>query len=153
MSGIGYWLGGGEALIVIGLCWLLMKYGHHLPGAAHPWLHRLVILGMYAAGLVLSVTTIGLWVLGKMRWLGGLTGGTDPGHGLAWALVVVGGIALIFALVVALVWSPNLGVAYIALLAPLLLALAPGGFPHQVYAVTAAPAQSAVAQVATWAGG
>ncbi len=149
-----YWLGSGEALIVIGLCWLLMRHGSHLPSAAHPWLHRLIILGMYAAGTVLVATTVGQWVLHEILRLAGVTNvSTAPGSGVGWAMVTIGGIALIAALAVSLVWAPSLALAYVAVMAPLVLALAPGGIAHQVYAMTSAPAASAVSQVATWAGG
>jgi len=33
------------------------------------------------------------------------------------------------------------------------LALAPGGVPHQIYVLTASPAQELVSQAAHWAGG
>lgn len=157
MSGIGYfgyWLGGGEALIVLGLCWLAMRHYSHLPGQAHPWIHRLVILGMYAAGTVLAATTVGLWVMHAIQRIGGFAGtSTAPGGGIGWALVTVGGLALIAGLAVTLIWVPDPAYAYVALAAPLVLALAPGGFVHQAYAFTSAPAHSAVAQVAVWAGG
>ena len=153
MGGIGYWLGGGEALITLGVCWLALRHYGHLPGQARPWVHRLVILGMYAAGTVLVVTTVGLWVVHAIQRLSGFGGGTAPGSGIGWALVTVGGLSLIAGLAVALIWAPDPAYAYVALAAPLVLALAPGGFVHQVYVFTSAPAQSAVAQVAVWAGG
>lgn len=153
MSGIGYWLGGGEALIVAGLCWLLMKYAHHLPAMAHPVIHRLLIAGMYCAGTVLAVSTVGSWIIHLLQRIGGLAGGTAPGGGIGWAMVTVGALALITALAVALIWMPNPMFAYVAAAAPLVLALAPGGIAHQVYGATTGPAHSIVSQVATWAGG
>lgn len=153
MSGIGGWLGGGAAIIVAGLCFLLMRYTHHLPGMTHPWLHRLAIVGMYCAGVVLAVTTAGAWLIRLGRTAGGLVGGTAPGSGIGWALVTLGALFLAAALVVALIWMPNPLFAYVAVITPLVLALSPGGFAHHVYDVTANPAQSIVSQVATWAGG
>ena len=153
MSSIGYWLGTGAALIVAGLCWLLMKYAHHLPGMAHPWIHRAVIIAMYCAGVVLTVTTIGSWLIRTLQHVGGFVGGTSPGSGIGWALVTIGALALLAAVVVAVIWMPNPLFAYIALVVPLVLALAPGGFAHHVYDITAGPAQSAVSRIATWAGG
>ena len=144
MSGIGGWLGGGAALIVGGLCWLLMKYAHHLPGMTHPWIHRLIILGMYCAGVVLTVTPAGGWVVRLLQRIGGFAGGTAPGSGIGWALVTIGALALLAAVVVAVIWLPNPLFAYVAIVTPLVLALAPGGFAHNIYDLTAAPAASAV---------
>lgn len=154
MGGVGYWLGGGEALIAVGLGWLVLRHYSNLPSGTHPWIHRGVILLMYAAGTVLAVSTIGLWAVRTIRRFSGMVaGGTGPGGGIGWALVTVGGLALIAGLVVALIWAPNPAYAYVALAAPLVLALAAGGIVHQVYAATSAPAQQLVSQVAAWAGG
>lgn len=154
MSGIGGWLGTGTAVITAGLCWLLMRYMHHLPARSHPWLHRAVIGAMYCAGAVLVVTPAGGWVLRVLGWGDAVTGGTQPGSGIGWALVTVGGLALIAALAVALIWVPDPSAGYVALGAPLILALAPyASVAHQVYAVTAGPAQELVTRIAVWAGG
>lgn len=153
MSAIGGWLGGGAALITIGLCFLLMRFGHHLPAMTHPWQHRFVILAMYAAGSVLVITTIGAWILRTLNSLAGVIGGAGPGSGAGWAMVTIGALFLFAAVVVALIWQPNLGVAYIAVVTPLMLAFAPGGIAHQLYVFTAAPAQQLVTALATWAGG
>lgn len=153
MSTIGGWLGSGAALIVIGLVFLLMKFGHHLPSASHPWLHRLVIVGAFCAGAVLVLTTVGSWLLHLLESIGGFAGGTAPGTGIGWALVTYGALALFAGIVVALVWEPDPSIAYLAMVTPLMLALAPGGFAHEVYTFTSAPAQALVTQVAHWAGG
>ena len=153
MGGIGYWLGGGEALIVVGVCWLVMKHYGTLPSGTHPWIHRGVILAMYAAGTVLAVSTVGLWAVRTVRHFSGLAGGTGPGGGIGWALVTVGGLSLIAGLLVAVIWAPNPAYAYVALAAPLVLALAGGGIVRGFYVATSAPAQQLVAQVAVWAGG
>ncbi len=154
MGGIGYWLGGGEALIAAGLGWLVLRHYSRLPARTHPWIHRGVILLMYAAGTVLAVSTVGLWAERTVERLGGMAvGGTGPGGGIGWALVTVGGLALIAALLVALIWAPDPAYAYVALAAPLVLALAAGGAASQFYAVTSAPAHQLVSQVAVWAGG
>lgn len=153
MSGIGQWLGDGAALIVAFCCWLLLRYVQHLPQMSHPWIHRAAIAVMYCAGVVLTVTTVGTWVIGTLQRAGGLIGGTSPGSGIGWALVTIGALSILGAVIVALVWRPDPLVAYAALAAPLILALAPGGIAHQVYAFTAAPASSLVSQIATWAGG
>jgi hypothetical protein len=153
VSSIGGWLGDGAAIITAGLCVLLMRFGHHLPAATHPWLHRLVILGMYSAGAVFVITTVGTWLIGIARRIGGITGGTAPGTGIGWAMVTLGALFLAATILVALVWQPDISVAYVAVAAPLLLALAPGGIAHSIYVFTTAPAQSLVSQLATWAGG
>jgi len=153
MSGIGAWLGGGAALIAAGLCWLLMRHLHHLPAMTHPWLHRALIAGMYCAGAVAVVTVAGQWVLHLIQRIGGFAGGTAPGSGIGWALVTIGALFLAAAVFVALVWAPDVSVAWVALVTPLMLALAPGGFAHHLYDITAGPAQQAVSQLATWAGG
>jgi hypothetical protein len=154
VSGIGGWLGTGAALIVIGLCFLLMRFGHHLPQVSHPWQHRLVIVLMYAAGAVLIYTTVGAWALHTLESLGGFAGGTAPGSGIGWSLVTIGALFMFVTVVVALVWVPDTSVAYMAMATPLMLALAPpGGVANQIYAFTAGPAQQLVAQVAHWAGG
>jgi len=147
------WLGSGAALIVTGLCFLLMRFGHHLPAVSHPWQHRLVIVLMYCAGAALVVTTAGAWVLRTLQGLGGFAGGTAPGSGAGWALATVGALFLFATVVVALVWVPDTSVAYLAAATPLALALAPGGVAHQIYMLTASPAQELVSQAAHWAGG
>ena len=154
LTAIGSWVGSGIAVITAGLCWLLLRHLSHLPSATHPWLHRAVIIGMYCAGLVFTLTAAGQWILAKCREVLGLVGAsTAPSSGLGWALVTLGALTLAAAVFVALVWSPNPQYAYIALVAPLVLALATGGFAHQIYAATAAPAQQLVASIAHWAGG
>jgi hypothetical protein len=153
VSGIASWAGSGIAVITAGVCWLLLRHLGHLPSGTHPWLHRAAIIGMYCAGAVFTVTAAGQWLLGLCRRLTGLVGSTSPGSGLGWALVTLGALALAAAVFVALVWTPNAQYAYVALAAPLILALAPAGAAHQIYLETAAPAQSLVMQIATWAGG
>jgi len=147
------WLGSGAVLITAGLCWLLMRHLHHAPAMTHPWLHRALITGMYCAGAVAVVTPAGAWLVRLIQRVLGFAGGTAPGTGLGWALVTVAALTLAAAVFVALVWVPDVSVAYVALAAPLILALAPGGFAHRLYEVTAGPAQSLVTHLATWAGG
>lgn len=150
---IGGWLGTGAAVIVAGLCWLLMRYGSHLPSMTHPWQHRAVILGMLAAGTVLTATLAGQWVIREADRLLGLVGGAHPGGGLAWALATIGALFVAATIVVALIWAPDQGTAYIALAAPLVFALAPAGFAHQLFVFISGPANTLVSQLSTWAGG
>src|SRR5262245_7568322 len=107
MSSIASWAGSGAALIVIGLSWLLLRHLNHLPSGTHPWLHRLVIIGMYSAGLVLTVTAAGQWVIATVRSGIGLIGSTAPGSGAGWAMITIGALALALAVAVALVWTPG----------------------------------------------
>ena len=153
MSGIGGWLGTGAAVVVIGLCLLLMRFGHRLPSVSHPWQHRAVIVLMYAAGAALLVTTGGSWVLHTLGSLGGWIGGTAPGSGIGWALVTIGALFLLASVVADLIWQPNATAAYRAAVTPLALALATGGVAAQIYAFTAYPAQQLVLQIGHWAGG
>lgn len=154
MSSIVSWAGSGVALVTAGVCWLLLRHLHHLPSKSHPWLHRAAIVGMYCAGVAFVLTIAGGWILDHLRGALGIVGAsTAPHSGLGWALITIGALALIAALLVAVIWEPDPRYAYIALAAPLLLALAPAGAAHQAYAATAAPATSLVQNVATWAGG
>lgn len=153
MTGIDYLLGGGEALIVIFVCYLMMRHVSRLPSMTHPVANRLIIAGMFCAGVVLAATSLGLWVIAKAHWLGGLTGGTNPGDGIGWSLVTIGALLLAASVAVALIWDPNPSVAYLALVTPLMLALVPGGFLHQAYVFVSSPAASAVNQVAHSLGG
>ena len=154
MTAIASWFGSGIAVVAFGVCWLVLRHLNHLPAKTHPWLHRAVIVGMYCAGVVFTLTAAGQWLLSLgQRALGLLGTSTAPHSGLGWALVTIGALALAAAVFAALVWTPGESYAYVALAAPLVLALAPGGFAHQIYAATAAPAQSLVTQLATWAGG
>jgi hypothetical protein len=154
VTAIASWVGSGIAVITAGLCWLLLRHLDHLPSATHPWLHRAAIIGMYCAGAVFVFTPAGRWLLSLgQRALGVAGASTAPGSGLGWALVTLAALSLAAAVFVALVWTPDPRYAYVALATPLVLALAPGGFAHQIYVVTAAPAQQLVTTVATWAGG
>jgi hypothetical protein len=154
MSGIASWVGSGVAVITAGLCWLLLRHLSHLPSNTHPWLHRAAIIGMYSAGAVAVLTAGGQWLIARILSAFGLVGlSTAPGTGLGWALITLGAIAIAAAVLVALIWTPSAEYAYVALAAPLVLALAPAGFAHHMFEVTAAPAQTFVTQVATWAGG
>ena len=153
MNSADGWFGSGGALIVMGLCWLAMKHMHHLPDKTHPFLRRGILAAMYCAGAALAVTAAGEFIIRLGRDAEGFAGGTRPGSGLAWALVTTGALLLAAAVAVALIWVPDLAFAYVAAVTPLVLALAPGGFAHDIYTATAAPAQQAVFAIAAWAGG
>lgn len=148
------WVGSGFAIIVAGLCWLLLRHLSHLPSNAHPWLYRLAIIGMYSAGVAFVFTAAGRWIIAHIESAFGLIGAsTSPGSGLGWALVTLSAFFIAAAVLVALIWTPSASAAYLALAAPLVLVLAPAGFAHQLFTMTSAPAMSLVTQIATWAGG
>jgi hypothetical protein len=154
VTSIASWAGSGTALITAGACWLLLRHLGHLPAGTHPWLHRLVIIGMYSAGLVLTVTAAGTWILAQARALIGLVGSTTPGSGVGWAAITIGALALALTVGVALIWTPGAQYAYVAAVTPLVLALAPpGSAGHRIYAATAGVATHLVTQLATRIGG
>jgi len=154
VSSIASWAGSGAALITAGVCWLLLRHLGHLPSGTHPWLHRLVIIGMYSAGLVLTVTAAGQWVIATIRSAIGLVGSTTPGTGVGWAAITVGALALILTVLVALIWTPGPQYAYVAAVTPLVLALAPpGSAGHRIYDATAGITTHLVTQLATRIGG
>jgi hypothetical protein len=154
MNGIASWVGSGFAIVTAGVCWLLLRHLSHLSSGTHPWLYRLAIVGMYCAGVAFVFTAAGQWVIAHIESAFGMVGAsTAPGSGLGWALVTLGALAIILTVIVALIWTPNGQYAYVALAAPLILALAPGGIAHHIFVVTAAPAQQVVGSIATWAGG
>jgi hypothetical protein len=154
MTGIVSLVGSGVALVTAGVCWLLLRHLNHLPSGTHPWLHRLVIIGMYCAGAVAVLTPGGQWVISRIEGAFGLVGAsTAPGSGLGWALVTLAALAMAATVIVALIWSPSAQYAYVALAAPLVFALAPAGAAHNLFVDTAAPAQHVVSSISTWAGG
>lgn len=151
MSGIGGWLGSGAGVVVIGLCVIISIFMHRLPGVTHPWVKRLLIVGMYCGGAALAVTTVGGWVNEGLLWVAGLAGGT--GYGIGYAAVVLIAAFLAATVAVGIIWAPDVATAYIAAMLPLILALAPGGWLHQIYTFTAYPAQAATVSVAHGLGG
>lgn len=149
MSGIGGWAGSGAGLIMIGASWVLMRYLHHLPKASHPVLHRLEIIGMYAGGATLVLTSaLGLWVIRAELWALGLFGGVSGGTGHA--AVVIAATFLAAAVLVALVFIPDSFAAWLALALPFVLALS-GGHLHDMLTVFPGPALAQ--QVSQWLGG
>lgn len=151
MTTILGWFGSiAAAAVVIALCVLLTKHHSRLPSATHPWVHRFVIIGVFFAGTVISASSFGLWLIHMADDLLGYIGGTANG-GLGWAIVTIAGLVLLAALIVALFdGSSAVG---LALVTPLVLAMSPAGFNHQVYLAVAAPAAELIANVAHWAGG
>lgn len=152
MNGIGGWAGSGAGVIMIGACVLLMRYMTHLPAAAHVWLGRAAITGMYCGGAAIAVTTIGQQAIRLLRWALGFAGGGTPGSGLGWAFLILTALFLTITVAVAIKTADMLG-AYTAVILPLVLAVPAAGFLHQVYADTTYPSQQAVLAIAHWIGG
>lgn len=148
MNGVAGWAGSGAGLIIIGAAWTLMRYLRHFPSATHLILHRLVIIGMYAGGATVVLTSIGQTVIHAELWVASLFGGVQVGTGHA--AVVVAGTFLAAAVLVALIWVPDLGAAWLALALPFVLALS-GGHLHQLLTVFPGPALAQ--QVSQWLGG
>ena len=76
---------------------------------------------------------------------------TAPGSGLGWALVTLAALVLAATVAMALIWTPNARYAFVALAAPLILALAPAG-SHTTSSMSPPARRSAGGSIATWAG-
>ena len=151
MTVIGGWIGTGAGLIIIGACLIAALFVSYLPSWSHPWLHRALIVGMYAGATALIATTIGQFALNLAVRVAGWFGGF--GSGLGKAAIVLASLFLLLTVLIALVKVPSAGAATLAVALAFMLALVPGGFLHQVYADTAAPGQQLAAQFASWLGG
>jgi ABC-type antimicrobial peptide transport system permease subunit len=145
------WIGTGVGLIVIGACFILALFVNHLPKFSHPWVHRFLIVAMYAGATALLVTTIGQFALNTARTVAGFLGGF--GTGLGKAAIVLAALFLLLSVLIALIKVPSAGAAPLAVLLAFALALVPGGFLHQFYVATAAPGQQFAGQFAGWLGG
>ena len=148
MPGIAGWAGSGAGLVIVGVSWVIARFLHHLPQATHPVLRRLVIIGMYAGGATLALTVTGGWVIRAELWVASFFGGVNAGTGHA--AVVIAGTFLAVSVIVALVFIPDTGAAYLALVTPFVLALS-GGHLHEL--LTVFPGASLAQQVSTWLGG
>lgn len=148
MNGVAGWAGSGAGLVIIGASWVLMRYLKHFPSATHLILHRVVIIGMYAGGATLVLTGLGRTIVRAELWAAGLFGGVSYGTGHA--AVVVAGTFLAVAVLVALIWVPDLSAAWLALILPFVLVLS-GGHLHQLLTVFPGPALAQ--QVSAWLGG
>lgn len=151
MTSISGWAGNAVGIIVIGLCFVAARFVNHLPSATHPWVHRFLIVAMYAGATAVLATPIGQFGLNLARTAAGWFGGFDSGLGKA--AIVIAGFFLLAATIVALIKVPSAGAATTAVLLAFVLALEPGGFLHQFYVVTSAPGQQFAAQIAAWMGG
>lgn len=151
MSTIGGWIGTGAGLIIIGACVIATAFVNHLPAFSHPWVHRALIVGMYAGATALIATTIGRFILNLAGTVAGWFGGF--GSGLGKAAIILAAFFLLLTVLIAVIKVPSAGAGVLAVALAFLLALVPGGFLHQFYAQTAIPGQQLAAQFASWLGG
>jgi hypothetical protein len=151
VTSIGSWIGTGAGVILIGACFIAAMFTSHLPSFSHPWVHRALIVGMYAGATALIVTTIGQFFLHLAEHVAGFFGGF--GSGLGKAAIILAAFFLLLTVLIALIKVPSAGAGVLAVALAFLLALVPGGFLHQFYAETAIPGQQIAAQFAAWLGG
>jgi hypothetical protein len=143
--------GSGAALIVIGLCWVVMRHYRHLPSGAHPWICRALIVLMLLAGSALVVTPLGSGAIHLITVIGGWFGGL--GTGTLHAAIVIAALILAAATIASLIWMPQDGAALNAIFVPLVLALPASGALHTLYVLLGDNARTAVVQIAAWLGG
>jgi len=145
------WIGTGAGLITIGACLIFAMFVNHLPKFSHPWVHRFLIVGMYAGATAVLVTTVGQFFLNLAQTIAGFFGGF--GAGLGKAAIVLASLFLLLSVLIAVIKIPSAAAASLAVILAFLLALVPGGFLHQFYAYTAQPGQQFAGQLAAWLGG
>ena len=151
MTTLGSWIGTGAGVIMIGACFIVGIFSNHLPKFSHPWLHRLLIVGVYAGATAVLATAGGQLLLGWANTIAGFFGGFASGIG--YAAIVLAGFFLLLSFLIAVIKVPSLAAMTLALLLAFTLALVPGGFLHNFYVVTAAPGQQYATQFAAWLGG
>jgi len=151
MTAIGGWIGTGAGVITIGICMIAVALVKHLPKFSHPWVHRLLIIGMYSGATAVIATPIGAFAVSLIETVAGWFGGFGSGIGLA--AIVIGGFFLLAAVIIAVIKVPSAAAGSLAVVTAFVLVLVPGGFLHQFYAETAIPGQQFAASVASWMGG
>jgi hypothetical protein len=151
MTALGSWVGTGAGVVMVGACFIVAMFASHLPSFTRQWIDRLLIVGVYLGATAVLYTAGGQLALGLANRVAGFFGGF--GSGLGHAAIVLAGLFLLLAFLVAVIKAPNLGAMSLALLLAFTLALVPGGFLHHFYVVTAVPGQQYAAQFAAWLGG
>jgi hypothetical protein len=151
MTSISGWAGTGAGLIAIGICVILIGIITHLPKWSHPWVHRFLIVGMYAGATAVMGTPIGEFCRSLALTCAGWFGGLDSGLGKV--AIVLAGFFLLASVIISLIKIPSAGAATLAVFLVFILSLEPGGFLHQFYVVTSAPGQEFAVSIATWMGG
>lgn len=144
--------GSGAGIVIAGVSWITMRHMGKLPSGwhstAHPVLHRLCIIGMWAGGSAIALTALGQWIIRAELWAASLFGGVGSGAGHTAA--VLAGLFLAASVALALIWVPAEGAAWMALALPFVLALS-GGHLHAL--LTIFPGASFAQSVSHWIGG
>jgi hypothetical protein len=136
-------------LIVAGAVMFFLGRYRDLPGASHPWICRLLIALMFCAGAALVVSPIGSWLVTLLHAVAGWIPGAA---GLQHIAVTLGALSLLLTAAWGM-WHADDKVVTLALFLPLVLSLPAGGFLHEVYTATTAPAQQTAAAFSAWLGG
>lgn len=151
MSSIGSWIGTGAGVILIGACFIVGMFTSHAPKFSHPWVHRLLIFGVYFGATAVLATAGGQLLLGWADTVAGWFGGFGSGPGKV--AIVLAGLFLLLSVLIAVIKVPSLSAMSLALLLAFVLALVPGGFLHQFYVVTSVPGQQYADAFSSWLGG
>jgi len=151
MTSISGWAGTGAGLIAIGICAIAAGLVAHLPKWSHPWVHRFLIVGMYAGATAVLVTPIGEFARNLAETCAGWFGGF--GSGLGKVAIVLAGFFILASVLIAVIKVPSAAAASLAVILAFLLSLEPGGFLHQFYVVTSVPGQQFAVALASWMGG
>jgi len=144
-------VGSGAAIVTIAVAVILMRHLNRAPSKAHPWLRRLAIILMYAAGSVIAAS-------GAASFLSGMAGTAAAWAGGQWAPlittgVVIAALVLFTGTAVAFIWAPDDHAAVTALFVPLALGLVSGGVLHELYVATTIPGQQVAAALHAWLAG
>lgn len=151
MSFLAGLTGSGVGLLVVVVVVILLGHVTHAPGAAHPWIYRILIVLAYGGGTLLALTGVGSLWLSLVNWGAAFFGGLGSGAGHA--VIVIASVILILGLIVGIWKAPNAEVAKMAALVPFVLMLTTSGFIHSFWISTSQPAQQVATQFATWLGG
>lgn len=149
------WLGSAFGIVVIGSCTVLLHFARRhdarIPALAHPWVHRLLILGMYTGGCTVALTALGRYVTGaELRAVGFLAAILGASEGGVYVFSVICGLVSVCVVVFGAWLEPGPGIAWWALALPFVCALS-GGHLHGV--LTVFPVTDWSSSVASWIGG
>jgi hypothetical protein len=142
------WAVSAAGVIVLIAVWLLLHHYHHLHDMAHPVALRLAIFFAYVAADAIELSALGSYVNELLEWM--LRPAAGKYAAIGFILVVGTGLALVVTVLVGLVRRPLPRYAYVAAVAPFILALS-GGALHGLLSVV--PAAHWVTHIATWIGG
>lgn len=141
-------IGNGLAVLLAGVALLCAKFRQHVPGgkAVDELLLTLAVVGMLFAGDLMVSTGLGSWLASVIRAAEGLLGSAG---------IIVAALVTFYVLLVtakAIVRDASEAAMRAAFMLPLLLALFPTGFFHQLGAEIQVPAQAVSAGLASWMG-